>query len=250
MNLKEAKADRPKRILLLGFSGSGKTRFIGTMPSPYIADFDDNLNSLIGHDVEFDPFHMNMDDSRKAYADFKKVLSEWRKEPKRGTFCVDSLSRYADAILAWALKENGKNVGGQMTQADWGKAIAEVKLSLGQITTLPCHVVVTAHYQAEKDEMLGSLRYEPLIFGKSLPGLLPTYFDEVWRMAVIPPKDGKGTAEHKVQVIPDQKYDIIKSGMNARKCFQQYEEPDFGKMLGKYQTTLNPVEWDNGKAKD
>lgn len=218
------------RILLMGDSGTGKTHFIGTMPQPFVADFDRGLQTLRGKKV------MAMNYSIEDWAAFRKEVQAWRFGTKYEcqTFCVDSLSMAADAAMQYVLKKNGR-AGQQPTIADWGEAIREVKDVLAYVTTLPCHVVVTAHLEMVKDELLGDLQYRPLIFGKDLPSRLGIYFDDVFRTVVQTKLEGgKQVSAYRLQVKPDMRTSMIKSRMNLDgKIFDQYEEPDFNALQAK-----------------
>lgn len=212
------------RILLMGDSGTGKTHFIGTMPSPFICDFDRGTSTLRGKKVKVLPFAMT------EWKDFKAEVLAWRGGPQYdcATFCVDSLTMAADAAMTHVLKKNNREAG-QPTIADWGEAIREVKDVLGYITTLPCHVVVTAHQELVKDELLGDLQYRPLIFGKDLPARLGIWFDDVFKTVVQTSiTGGKQVSAYRLQVKPDMRNQMIKSRMNTDgKIFDMYEDPDY-----------------------
>ena len=213
------------RVLLMGDSGTGKTHFIGTMPKPFVADFDRGLSTLLGKDVKAVAY------TKEGWQEFKNEVTRWRKEGPQydcETFVLDSLTMASEAAMTYVLKKNGR-VSGQPTIADWGEAIREVKDVLDWITTLQCNVAVTAHIQLEKDEMLGDIQYRPLIFGKDLPNRLGIWFDEVYATTVTTTlKDGQTVTKYRLQVRPDARNKMIKSRMNRDgKLFEQYEEPDF-----------------------
>lgn len=213
------------RILIMGDSGTGKTHFIGTMPKPFVADFDRGVATLSGKDVKAVMY------SKEDWQTFKDEVQRWRKDgPKYGceTFCLDSLTMASEAAMFHVLKKNGR-AAGQPTIADWGEAIREVKDALDWITTLNCHVLVSAHNQLEKDEMLGDIQYRPLIFGKDLPARLGIWFDEVYSTTVTTTlKEGQAVTNYRLQVKPDARNKMIKSRMNVEgKLFTQYEEPDY-----------------------
>lgn len=221
-----------KRILLIGDSGTGKTRFIGTMPKPAVALFDPGgAETLLGKDVI--PLYY---EGENGWRDFKTELQEWRKGYKwdRETFALDSLTMAADAAMAFVLKKNGRTTS-QPTIADWGEAIREVKDVLGIVTTLPGHVVVTAHAQLVKDELLGDLQWLPLIFGKDLPYRLGIWFGDVWHTTVKTEfKGGVQVSEYRLQMKPDQRMRIIKSRMDPDgKIFNFYETPDYPTLVAK-----------------
>lgn len=221
------------RILIMGDSGTGKTHFLGTMPKPLVLDFDRGLQTLQGKPVQ--GLYMT------GWSQLKQLVQEWRKGPQYGceTLALDSLTMAADAAMQFVLEKNGRG-SAQPTIADWGEAIREVKDLLGYLTTLPCHVVVTAHTQLVKDEVLGDIQWVPLIFGKDLPHRLGIYFDEVYLTTIANTiSGGQKTNEYKLQVKPDSRVKMLKSRMNTDgKLFNQYEEPDFAKLRAKTSLTL------------
>lgn len=219
------------RVLIMGDSGTGKTHFVGTMPKPFIADFDRGLTTLLGKDVKAVAY------SKEGWQDFKNEVERWRKQGPCydcETFVLDSLTMAAEAAMYHVLKKNGR-LSGQPTIADWGEAIREVKDVLDWVTTLACNVAVTAHIQLEKDEILGDIQYRPLIFGKDLPARLGIWFDEVYATTVQTTiVQGKSESKYRLQVRPDGRNKMIKSRMNkAGKLFEQYEEPDFNQLKNK-----------------
>lgn len=221
------------RILIMGDSGSGKTHFIGTMPKPFVCDFDRGLNTLQGKPVKamaFGPEDWNA---------FAAEVKAWKGGPMYGceTFCVDSLSMASEAAMNAVLTKSGRR-GGQPTVQDWGEAIRRVKDMLGYITTLPCNVVVTAHWQLVRDEILGDVQYLPLIFGKDLPHRLGIWFDEVYSTLVRTKIEGTSSVtSYDLQVKPDARSRIIKSRMNSTgMLFNQFEAPDFNHL----QKKVNP----------
>lgn len=233
LNMKNATAENAfHRILVIGDSGTGKTHFIGSMPKPYVADFDNGLATLRGKDVSARRY------GPEGWADLKKEVQDWRNGPHYDceTFCLDSLTMASDAAMQHVLSARGRH-GQQPDIKDWGDAIREVKDLMGFLTTLPCHVLVTAHNQLIKDEVLGDIQYAPLIYGKDLPVRLPIWFDEVYATTVVSKiEGGKTQSKYQLQVKPDQRNKIIKSRMNTDgKLFDMYEEPDFAALVKKTQ---------------
>src|SRR4051812_29082645 len=110
------------RILLIGDSGTGKTHFLGTMPKPFVADFDRGLSTLRGQAVKAMAFSPDT-----GWEPFKAEVNAWRQGAKYDceTFCLDSLTMAADAALTGVMTKNGRK-GGQPTVQDWGEAIRNV----------------------------------------------------------------------------------------------------------------------------
>lgn len=215
-----------KRILLIGESGTGKTQLIGTMPKPFIADFDRGLTTIAGH-----PDALSKDFSGDGgWDDFMKEVHLWRtKGPQYGceTFALDSLTTAADANMNSILSKRGA-AGAQPGIAEWGEAIRKIKDLMGYLTTMRCHVIVTAHLEITKDEVLGGMVYQPMIYGKELPGKLPIYFDEVWVSDVQVTMDkGEPKTNYRIQIMPDQRIKIVKSRLAKSGTFTKYVAPDF-----------------------
>lgn len=229
MSLKGYVPGTRSRILLIGDSGSGKTQFAGTMPKPFFADFDRGLATLAGHETA-----VAKDFAKEGWGAFADEVQRWRKDgPQYGceTFVLDSLTTAADALMDSILARKGK-LGAQPDIADWGEAIRGIKELMGYLTTLDCHVIVTAHLSVEKDELTGALVRLPLIYGKELPHKLPLYFDEVWCTNVqIKLSGGAPVPEYRLQVVPDNQVKIVKSRLNRQRKLAAQEEPNFEKLV-------------------
>lgn len=221
-----------KRILLVGESGTGKTNFLGTMPKPFVADFDNGLETLVGKDVLYRTYAPDAD----GWVAFAQELDTWRKQgPQYGceTFALDSLSFAADAAMLYVLRKNGR-AGQQPQIADWGDAIRQIKDVLGYLTTLPCHVAVTAHLQVEKDELLGGIIYAPLIYGAELPRKIPAWFGEVYITTVQTKlEQGQPKSLYVIQTAPDQRFKLVKTRMGRGGKFGLTEVPDFQSLVAK-----------------
>lgn len=224
-----------KKVLLIGDSGTGKTHILGTFPKPiFIADFDGGLETLVGEEgIVYERY-----EGVQGWKEFRKELDKWCLQgPQYGctTFAVDSLTLMADAVFEFVLNKAGR---AQAQIADWGEAITTVRKVLSDLAVrMQCHTAMTAHVQVEKDETLGSLVWQPLIYGKELPGKVPAYFSEVYYTNVTTKTEGgKQVVQYRMQVVPDGRFKFVKSRMNKdAKVFEQFEEPDFSKLINKAQ---------------
>lgn len=218
--------DATKKILLLGESGSGKTSMLRTFPTPiFVMDFDrKGLEILAG-----------LDGSLEVYDKWDDVQTDLKKL-KEGTIqcetlAIDSMSFAADIVLSWAKAKNG-NMGSRLNQEDWGRAIKEIKDTMAALRALPMHVVVTMHTQVDKDELLGGIVYQPSIYGRDLPGRIPSFVNDVWLAKnVTEVKGGNPETKYVVQVRPDTRWKQLK---NTSKGKWQFDEvPNFKLMMEK-----------------
>lgn len=233
-NLKAVQpAEETRKILLLGASGAGKTTFLKSMPQPMkVMDFDAKGLAILGGHVEGELTPL---DGADAWADFKKDLDALGKECRFRTVGVESLSIAADSVIEYAKVANG-NRSNRTNQEDWARAIVEVKDAIRKLRLLPCNVVVAMHFQYEKDELLGTIMWQPAIFGKSLPGQLPAFFNDVWLLKVSTKmENGKPISERLLQMNADQRFTMLKNSSNG--AWATEEKPDFAHLTTKLKRT-------------
>jgi hypothetical protein len=215
--------------LVVGESGTGKTTLLRTCPKPFVADFDNKgVEALMGVEGgKLMPYT-----GPDAIKEFNMELAKWKKEgPQYGceTFCVDSLTFYAEAVLADVLRRNNRK---KPELQDWQEAITAVKDMVAGVVTLPCHAVITAHFALEKDELVGGMLWQVSIYGRQLPGQLPAYFNDVWITTIqMQNKQGVVTAEHKLQTHPSPSIKLAKSAKKEK--LDMYEAPNFGHIVAK-----------------
>lgn len=218
-----------KHIFLLGRSGAGKTTFLRTMPGPiFVADFDAKGADILGG-IEG---RIEMYDGPADWKLFKEEIAKWEKEgcPFR-TIALDSLSLAGDSIVEWAKQENG-NRSHLTSPADWGRAIVEVKKTIRSLKKLGTNLVINAHFNVEKDELLGGMVWEPAIFGAKLPKELPTMFNDVWLLRIVNKQEGtKSVTVRTLQLTPDQRFDMLKNSSRGR--WLNEESPDFSQLVTK-----------------
>lgn len=222
-----------RRVLIVGYSGSGKTTLLRTAPYPFIADFDckgkGTLSGIDGYYESYGP-----PDGWARFSHDIRIFKEKGLPAGVQTVCLDSLTFAADRSLEWALKENGRPEGAAIQQGDWGKAIDEIKKKIFLLNTLPCHTIVTAHLALEKDQVLGGIVWQPLIYGKALPNQLPVYFNDVWNTFIessFDAKSGKSTNKYLLRVVPDQQLKLLKNDSHGK--FLETESPNFSDLIAK-----------------
>jgi hypothetical protein len=211
-------------ILIIGDSGMHKTWFLGTLPDPYIFDFDGGLAILrhVRPAVTFDTFK---DTPRgegwktrkgpgfynygQAWPAFVKRLNEIGGAMDQGRnkykfLCFDSITTMADSCMAYILTSDPDKGGGMPQIQHWGAQIQLMTKVFDQMVSWPIGKVFTAHIQRDTNDLTKMTEMLPLITGK-LAGKMSVYFDEVWYVTTAKVRDSKGKEEVKwlIHVTPD-----------------------------------------------
>lgn len=167
----ENPAARTANFLIIGDKGSGKTRLLGTLPTPtLIYSFDPGgTDTLKGQkdsgDVLVVPFEEDSPSSPKAYMEWQKVF---RSHCESGFFslfasvALDSITTFADALMWQIMYKEGRalpplNVKRDkqgMQIQDWGTLLQTMQALGRDFQNIPCHTVLTGHIAREKDEVL------------------------------------------------------------------------------------------------
>lgn len=186
-------------FLLVGDSGTKKTSFLGTLPSPiYIFDTDKGLAPLAGRsDIWFDTFRElpkgqslvkggrfsgeGWYEWGTAWPHFLKKLNEIGRSIDDGT-CkfksvgVDSLTMLTDIAQSYILKANNRDA---MEQRDWGAFLSNMTTVFSQLTGWPLVKVLTAHIKRDENQLTQVIEKLPLVPGQ-FGGKVSVLFDEVY----------------------------------------------------------------------
>ena len=191
--LRQMYKDDPRQklatILLTGESGSGKTYGLQKCPRPiHIDSFDPGGSKGIkkaigeGH-VIVDTAYEDEDPMKPtAYAKWKGTF-EKRLDggyfESIGTYCLDSATTWTDAIMNHIQKKRG----GAGSVPEWNKDYhpqkVRIKNRMRQFMTLPCHFVLTAHLEPQKDKEGNVTAWRVMFSGKGAI-TIPLLFDEIW----------------------------------------------------------------------
>ena len=173
MNTKDIDiTDLKLKVMVYGTGGKGKTTFACTFPKPYVFDFDNGMLSQRGKDIAYDTY------GQYDWLKFEAKLTEFEKSCPYETLVIDSVTTMEEYLLDHLISITRKP---RPTQLEWGQLVldlADIFLRVGKFKT---NIVVVAHEQIVQDEITGEVMVMPLVYGKKLPGLLPLFFDEMYR---------------------------------------------------------------------
>ena len=218
-SLADMKTEGNLKILLYGLSGSGKTCFATSLPTPMLMlDFDGKADSAAMYHradnerlKQIDVRNLAVSLSQSPLAELEKIIhTELIPQQKAGTMkfktlILDSITTFSSQTLKYIVDSNPgiKRVltkqGQQPGMQDFGILKREFARLIPGIISLPCNVVMLGHISTEKDDVTGEIIRGPSMDG-SFAKDLPIYFKEVWRSYV----DDKG--KHWAQTRSDARY--------------------------------------------
>lgn len=178
-------------ILIIGDSGTYKTRFLATIPNIYVFDFDKGMASARDRAVEYDTFRDAPRGQKPlkgsglfqfgfGWKEFIKKLNEIgaRIEAGKGPQVIglDSLTFMSELAMNDVLVTTDQK---SPHQGSYGAQQQYLKQVLGELTAWPVRLVATAHIQRDTNDITQVQEKLPLLTGK-LAGLISAYFDEVY----------------------------------------------------------------------
>jgi len=226
--------------IIAGDMGTGKTSLLSTARKPVLVhSFDPGGTKVLRGEIEkgtvIADTRFEDEDPKKptAFRLWEREFEDLRKNDvfsQVGTFAIDSITTFADACMNEILKSSGR-AGAVPYQQDYLRQINVLRDYMKIFTTLPCDVIVTAHLEAEKDELIGKVKMNMIITGK-LKVKIPLLFDEIYvtitkqtskgvEYYLLTRNDGYYTARTRIgkgvfEMLekPDIKYLLEKAGMN------------------------------------
>lgn len=183
-------------ILIVGDSGTHKTRFFGTFPpgTVEVADFDKGMASLVGSDIEYTTFKeasagqivkpwqtaLGIYAAGTAWPAFIQWINKIGDRIEKGTgprvIGLDSLSFMSMIAMSKILKDNSWDVP---NQGAYGAQQEYLKRVLNQVSAWPVRVVCTAHIKRDENLVTNIVEKLPLLTGQ-LAGFISAFFDEVY----------------------------------------------------------------------
>lgn len=236
---------QPKfKVLVWSKSGTGKTRLAASarpLGPEYIFDFDlrlDGLGALPIDPIDYDSYRDLNPLQPRAFDEARKKLDQLAATSPfpYTTVVLDSLTTFQMAALNKSMVQTKAfmptlkrikdgTVGVEVpVMQDYLGAMSFIEQFLMKLISLPCHVIVTAHEEADKDPVNEKMFWNLAVSGK-LAVKLPGLFNELWRMQITQTSQGGQTNSH---------YQLITrsdTAFSARTCYPEIikhiDVPDF-----------------------
>lgn len=234
-------------FLLIGSSGSGKTRLCGTAPGPILVhSFDPGgtktLRAMLAQgtsktkmffDTSFEREDAAKPTAYKMWESCFRALSKEGVFNQIGTYVIDSGTRFIEAISNEILKQGG--VGKSKSRAGEPLQLQDYQIQqlwttrvLTELTNLPCNFIFTAHIEMTRDEVDGRM-YATIHASGKLKIKLPLLFDEV---LVLKNKETSAGTQRTLITSVDGKLNA-RTRIGAEGIFAKEEPPDIRALLKK-----------------
>ena len=193
---KDYAKNRKHNIVVMGEAKIGKTLFTSTAPGKlYYFLFDyDGIESIAGFNSEamerldYDEFYPGtgeFNDMMQPWNNAERKMADLTRECPYDVVVLDSLTSMQDTLWSWCLgkmqiklgdlERIGKGKGGQLDH--YSHLGSRGQAFVTNFLKLPCHRIITAHDQWDKDELTGVLKYKVAGRGKMLPDWFSTFKD-------------------------------------------------------------------------
>jgi len=187
-------------FIIIGYSGVGKTHLLRTCPQPvYVDSFDKGgtrgvLDDLIAQHRIFVDTRWEQDQTLnptafKGWDDNFTRLIRSNFFDSVGTYAIDSMTSFSDAILAYILKKASRAGKKPNYYEDYPIHHNIIRDAIKMIWSLPCYTILTGHIDTMKDDVSGAIISSLLLPGKSAVKV-PIHADEVYILEVKETKDG------------------------------------------------------------
>ena len=185
--------------VIYGGLGTGKTSLLRTCRLPlHVDSFDPGgskvlkgeaiLNGKLYSD-EMSKGNIIVDASFEKEDPFNPTVADlWQEKfnhrghmgyyDRLGTYAIDSMTTWAQAIMYKVIKEAGR-AGGYPFKQDWMPQMSKIENAIKSLLSLDCDIILLGHSAADKDETTGQMFVSLDVTGK-LSKRVPLLFDEIY----------------------------------------------------------------------
>lgn len=238
-NARDVTANEPRKILLLGDTGAGKTTQFLTLPGrKYMHIFDPNaMLTLRGFDLDYDEYlpttipaavaslsKEKPGDKRgvTTSAVYQKFESEFDERLKSGFFDqydwigFDSVTTLLDLIMDRLLTINGR-FGQWPHEDDWGPQMISFTNICRTVTAMGKNSFFTGHMQDKQNRKTGASRRVPLMTG-SLIQRIPLLFSDI--LGCETDTDNEGRVVYRLCTVRDVEFTVIRTSMRGLEPYE------------------------------
>lgn len=238
-NARDVTSDAPKKILLLGDTGAGKTTQFLTLPGKkYAYLFDPNAKlSLRGHDVDYDeylpdPINAAIKPLTKEKAGDRPTATgsdvylqferEFNERLTNGFFepydwiAFDSATTLLDLMMDRVLTINGR-YGHWPNQDDYGPQMVAFINLCRNITAMNKGIFVTGHLEDRQDKLTKKIGRQPMMTGR-LIAKIPLLFSEV--LGADCDVSSEGTPQYSLQTVKDKEFALVRTSIKGLEPFE------------------------------
>jgi len=234
--------------LVTGETNSGKTWLLKTARKPiHIDSFDPGgtkglLNEIKRGDIVADtqweaddPFSPDKFAKWMKATDIRFTIGYFEKF---GTYCLDSATTWADAVMSYGLAAKGRAGESPQHRHDYMPQKIHMTNYIKKLMRLPCDFILTGHLKENRkvisiDTKSGVVReevnYRFLTTGQAVV-TIPLLFDEIY---VLTGKDGRGRTPKREMLIDSLGTYIARSRLKGNGKLSAIEDPDIKKLLKK-----------------
>jgi len=226
--------------LVQGEPGVGKTRFIGTGRLPILIDSFDPKGTIILRRVYGDLMDKGLllvrtfwNESYKDPKMYTKWEGLWERDIANkffdnfGTYGIDSLSTFIDAMANEVSDEKGRKEGTLAIQ-DYIPLYNNLKDIVKITASQDCDFILTGHLEPVKNEVTGGVKSELAVFGK-LKVQIPLLFTEKYVLTTKPSSDGTKY----ILLTQSTHRHTASTQLGAEGVFKREEEPNIKNLLKK-----------------
>jgi len=182
------------KFLVLGESGSGKSTFAATLPTPaFVLDCDKGILSYAGKDFDYESFEL----SPAGWKSLNATITTLMKDSSYKTVVLDSITTVSLMAMELSLQMNPQRspTGGPIWNVHYGAAKTLVEGIIFKLLQYKGNICVIGHIKTVTDDDTGVTFKEPVFYGDT-GSKIPNLFDEVYYSTV---KNKGGKPEYRLQ---------------------------------------------------